>query len=70
MEAEVREIRNETLVIVADQDRIVPHENGLELQKAIPNAKLGVIQGAGHMVFIEKPQEFSDMVTKFVKGEW
>lgn len=70
MEAEVREVRNETLVIVADQDRIVPHENGLELQKAIPNAKLGVIRGAGHMVFIEKPQEFSDMVTKFVKGEW
>jgi pimeloyl-ACP methyl ester carboxylesterase len=69
MEAEVRGIQNPTLVIVADQDRIVPPENGMELQKAIPGARLGTIVDAGHMVFLERPEEFSSAVTQFLKGE-
>jgi pimeloyl-ACP methyl ester carboxylesterase len=69
MEAEVHSIRNPTLVIVADQDRIVPPENGMELQKAIPGARLGTIADAGHMVFIERPEEFGRTVTQFLKGE-
>ena len=69
LEAQVRDIRNPTLVIVADQDRIVPPVNGMELQKAIPNARLATIRDAGHMVFIERPEEFSTAVTQFLKGE-
>jgi len=69
LEAQVGGIRNPTLVIVADQDRIVPPVNGMELQKAIPDARLATITDAGHMVFIERPEEFSRAVTQFLKGE-
>ncbi len=68
MEAEVKNIKNKTLVIVSDKDRIVPKENGIELQKVIPQAELAVIKDAGHIAFVEKPEEFNNIVKNFLKG--
>jgi 3-oxoadipate enol-lactonase len=44
-----------TTVIVGDQDLATPPDLARELAGLVPNAKLEIIQGAGHLPCIEKP---------------
>ncbi|MDR7455761.1 MAG: alpha/beta hydrolase [Armatimonadota bacterium] len=45
------------LVIVGAADRLVPVERARALSDALPAAELVVIEGAGHMVMLERPRE-------------
>ena len=56
------------LVVWGREDRIVPLECGERYAKALPAARLEVLDGAGHFVEIEKPDELAKLVTRFVKG--
>lgn len=67
-ENEVHKIENETLIIVGDEDRVVPKENGFRLKDKIKNSKIEVIKEAGHLCFIEKPQDFNEVVKNFLIG--
>jgi 3-oxoadipate enol-lactonase len=51
------DIRHETLVVTGDDDRVIPAANSELLARAIPNARLAVIPGAGHLFFVERPAE-------------
>jgi pimeloyl-ACP methyl ester carboxylesterase len=66
MENEVKSIKNSTLIIVSEEDRVVPMENGLNLHNAIPNSRLSTIKKAGHLSFIEKYEEFNTTVKNFL----
>ncbi len=46
-----------TLVVWGENDRIVPVSAGKRIAEAMPNVRLEVIAGAGHLPHIEKPQE-------------
>ena len=52
------------LVVWGREDRIVPLECGERYAKALPNARLHVIDGAGHFVEIEKPDALARLVTE------
>jgi len=69
MENEAKTIRNKTLVIVADKDKIVPMGNGINLHKAIPKSKFVMIKDAGHLSFIEKYEEFNNIVKNFLESD-
>src|SRR6266498_5661565 len=59
-----------TLVVWGREDRIVPLECGERFAKALPRARLEVVEGAGHFVEMEKPNELAQLVTDFVnQGE-
>jgi pimeloyl-ACP methyl ester carboxylesterase len=66
-EARAAGIKAETLVLTGDADVVVPPQNSYNLAKAIPNAKLEVIEGGSHMFFIEKAEEFNKTVKEFLK---
>ena len=68
MENEVEKIENETLVIIAEKDKIVPIENGLRLKEKLKNSKLEILKDCGHLCFIEKYDEFNEVVKKFLIG--
>jgi pimeloyl-ACP methyl ester carboxylesterase len=68
MENEAKNIKNKTLVIVADKDKVVPMENGVNLHKVIPKSKFVTIKDAGHLSFIEKYKEFNNIVKNFLKN--
>src|SRR5207248_4959536 len=51
-----------TLVVWGKDDRIVPIECGERYVKALRNATLEVIDGAGHFVEIEKPDALARLV--------
>lgn len=55
-----------TLVVTGDQDLMVPAENSHNLVNRIKGAKLVVINGAGHSVFIESAQTFNQLVIDFL----
>ena len=57
-----------SLVVWGREDRVVPLECGERYAKALPAARLEVLEGAGHFAEIEKPQELSRLITRFVKG--
>ena len=54
------------LVVWGRDDRIVPLECGERYTKALPDARLQIIEGAGHFVDMEKPEELARLVARFV----
>ncbi|HCL26089.1 MAG TPA: hypothetical protein DHW65_07075 [Dehalococcoidia bacterium] len=55
-----------TLVVWGKQDAIIPEECGEMYAKLLPNASLQSINNCGHRPQMEKPQEFNEIVTKFL----
>lgn len=63
----VGEIRAPTLVITGSEDRMTPPKFGLWLQEHIPNARFVQIDGAGHMVMLEKPEQVAALVREWLE---
>jgi 3-oxoadipate enol-lactonase len=65
--ADVEHITSPTLVIHGAEDRYVPVANAAALAEAIPEAKLRVLEDAGHLVFIERFADVNREVVTFLK---
>lgn len=61
-------IQAPTLVISGDKDFVVPPRNAELLAERIPNARLDVVAGAGHVVHIEAAEQFNRDVIAFLSG--
>jgi pimeloyl-ACP methyl ester carboxylesterase len=59
-------IRAKTLLLTGDRDPIVPPEQSNRASNLIPNAKLAVIKGAGHLPFIERPLEYNQALSRWL----
>src|SRR5262245_14554739 len=55
-----------TLVVTSDNDQLIPRELSELIAARIPNAKLAVMPGAGHIPFMEQPGEVVRIVLEFV----
>jgi pimeloyl-ACP methyl ester carboxylesterase len=53
-----------TLVVWGEHDRIVPLECGERFAAALPNARLEVVDKAGHAVDLEEPALLADLVRR------
>lgn len=58
-------LRQPALVVVGDRDRM-SLEPCHDLARALPNARLAVIEGAGHVVNLAKPAEFNAELGRFL----
>ena len=58
-----------TLLVWGDHDTVVPLAVGQELAARLSNARLEVVQGAGHIPMWERPDEFHRLVVEFASGE-
>jgi 3-oxoadipate enol-lactonase len=63
----VGEVRAPTLVLTGDADNVVDPRNSELLAQRIPDARLEVFAGAGHLFFWEHPQRFVDVVREFLR---
>jgi poly(3-hydroxyalkanoate) depolymerase len=59
-------LRQPTLVLAGDDDPIVPLLNGRILARRIPDARLHVVDGGGHLFLLERPAEMAALVTGFL----
>jgi 3-oxoadipate enol-lactonase len=55
-----------TLVIVGEEDVIVPPVVAHMVAAHLPGAKLETVAGAGHSVYFEKPAEFNALLDRFL----
>ena len=61
-----QEIKVPTLVLVGDQDLVTPVDLSSELVDLIPDARMRLITGAGHLSNLEKPDAFNAIVGQFI----
>jgi pimeloyl-ACP methyl ester carboxylesterase len=64
----VAEISAPTLIICGEEDQMTPIHFSEYLADQIPNSKLEVIPGAGHMVMLEKSQIVARLMANFLDG--
>jgi pimeloyl-ACP methyl ester carboxylesterase len=60
-------ITQPTLLIVGDQDVVLPATNSIMMAQRIPNSWLVIIQGTGHGMVWQVPNEFSAIIQTFLE---
>jgi len=63
----VGDIHVPTLVVCGSEDRLTPPKYAHFLAESITGARREIIQGAGHMVMLERPDEFNRSVNEFLE---
>lgn len=63
------EIKSPTLIIVGDEDILIPLKYSKILQEKIKYSKLVIIKECGHVPTIEKPNVFNSIVLEFLKDK-
>jgi len=61
-------LAGEAAVIVGDEDRVTPPEDARVVAQSLPKAELVVIEGAGHMVLYERPEEVNKAISKLLES--
>ena len=56
-----------TLVVVGGEDTLTPPDVARTLAAGIPGARLVVIEGAGHLANLERPETFNDALRSFLE---
>jgi pimeloyl-ACP methyl ester carboxylesterase len=71
MEMDLRQalprVRVPAIVIVGQHDRVTPPATAVELVGALPDAKLVVVEHAGHMAMLERPAEVNHDIRVFAR---
>lgn len=62
------EVRMPTLMIVGSQDRMTPPRLSEALHQGIGGSRLQTVEGAGHMVMLERPEPVGRLLHGFSEG--
>jgi pimeloyl-ACP methyl ester carboxylesterase len=62
----VKKIHVPTLLICGSADRMAPPNRSEYLKDQIENAQLHILEGAGHMVMIERPDQVAGLLSSFL----
>jgi pimeloyl-ACP methyl ester carboxylesterase len=57
-----------TLILVGAEDSITPVADSEKMHRAIPNARLVVLENAGHVSNLERTQQFNDAMLEFLRA--
>ncbi|HHL19248.1 MAG TPA: alpha/beta fold hydrolase, partial [Thiothrix sp.] len=60
-------IKQPTLLIWGDKDRIIPRRYGHRLQKDLPNSRLEILPNVGHMTQEEAPEKVLSLIRDFMQ---
>lgn len=63
---ELGDIHCPSLVIVGQEDASLPPPLSREIADSLPNAHLEIISGAGHLSALEKPDEVTELMVRFL----
>ena len=65
----LQNIRNKTLIVWGEQDKVYNRNQAETLNNIIPNSDLKIIKGCSHNAHLEKPNEFNLTVEEFLKKD-
>jgi len=63
-------IRAPTLVIQGDRDLAASPDGARRWTELIPEARLIMLSGAGHMTYLERTERVMPALERFLKGQW
>jgi pimeloyl-ACP methyl ester carboxylesterase len=63
----IRHVTVPSLVVVGDLDRITPPASARRLAEGLPQARLVVLEGAGHMAPLERHEQFNRVLGRFLE---
>lgn len=61
-------IMQPALVVHGDRDRLTPRAAGEYLSRMLPHARLAVVHGAGHALFVSNPKGVGALLAEFLDG--
>lgn len=64
----LKEIQLPTLILHGADDQIIPVKEAEAMRDAIPNAQLQVLTSAGHLLNLEKPEQFNQAVRNYLRS--
>lgn len=64
----LKDIKNDTLIICAEKDKLTPKMMNEKIHAGIPNSKLIVLAGVGHDSPLEKAPEINKAIIDFLKS--
>jgi poly(3-hydroxyalkanoate) depolymerase len=64
----LRRIHQPTLIVAPDDDPIVPLANSRLMARRMPNARLRVVRGGGHLFLLDQPETVADDIRDFLAG--
>mgnify|MGYP001825122766 CR=1 FL=1 len=62
------EIEVPALVVVGDEDKSLPPPHSRTIADGLPNSKLVVVPGAGHLSALERPEAVTEAMTEFLSS--
>jgi pimeloyl-[acyl-carrier protein] methyl ester esterase len=62
-------IAQPTLILHGEADMLVPVKEAQWLAKTLPNAKLSILKGAGHVPTLTRPVEIAQEIMNFFRDE-
>ncbi len=65
-DADVAKLRAKTLLVFGAEDPLLGRRSRAELEREIPNARVVILEGAGHDLGIERPRELADAILAFL----
>ncbi len=65
LRVQLKSITCPILIIVGANDDLTPVDLSEKMHQKLPNSQLSIIQDAGHMSFIEKPEEINQIMADF-----
>jgi len=65
----LKNIKKKTLIVWGDQDKAYNYDQVKTLKENILNSDLKIIYGSSHNVHLEKPNEFNNIISEFLKKE-
>lgn len=68
MRGELASIRQPTLLIAGERDKLTPPEASFYMAQALPDAHVVEIAGAAHAPFLSHPEIFVKQITDFLHG--
>jgi poly(3-hydroxyalkanoate) depolymerase len=59
-------LKQKVLILMGDHDKVVPLVNGKILKALIPQARLEIVEGGGHLFLVSRAAEVAPMIAKFL----
>ncbi|MGH2608215.1 MAG: alpha/beta fold hydrolase, partial [Tepidiformaceae bacterium] len=64
----LREVHTPALLVWGSRDVIVPLGAAKVFEAALPNARLEVVEGAGHLVELERPADVAKLIADHIRA--
>lgn len=66
-ESQLSQIETPVLLVWGEKDRVFPlDEYGRNLKNMLPRSRLLILKGAGHPAYLDKPEEFHELLIDFL----